>query len=198
MFTRFRTNQRGVAAIEFAMILPALVTIYFGTVELTRIGDTTRKLTLFARALADLSGRADNPSPSASDMTTIASAASAIMQPLDVSGLQIVVSAMGVESVGGTLFGGVCSSWAQNATARARLVIAGTNGVPAAPATYQFDGARYILAEVSMTYTPLIGSSLYRWIFGTRQLTFTRQIPWAERTTSEIVMPGGAACPNYS
>jgi hypothetical protein len=147
--------------------------------------------------MADLSGRADNPSPTASDMATLTSAASAILRPLDTSGLQIVVNAMGVESISGSLYGGVCSSWSQNATPRPRLTVNGTSGLPATPATYQYDGARYILAEVSMAYTPLVGSNLYRWIFGAGGLTFTRQIPWAERTTSEIVMPGGTACPTY-
>ncbi len=195
--SRLRSDRRGVAALEFALILPALVTAYFGTVELTRIVDTNRKLSHFARTLADLSGRADNPNPSASDMTALTSAATVILRPLDTSGLRIVVNAMGVEAIGGTLYGGVCSSWPQNATQRPALTVNGTNGLPVTPAAYQFDGARYILAEVSMAYTPLVGSNLYRWIFGTRGLTFTRQIPWAERTTAEIVMPGGSACPKY-
>ena len=190
--------MRGIAAVEFALVLPLLIVIYFGTVELTRILDANRKLTLFARTLADLSGRADNPKPSSGDMATIAGAATVILRPLDASGLQIVVNAMGVESIGGTLYGGVCSSWPQNATARPSLQINGTNGLPATPAAYQFDGARYILAEVSMAYTPIIGSALYKWIFGARGLTFTRQIPWSERTINEIVMPGGSACPNYN
>ncbi|MCJ2016372.1 MULTISPECIES: TadE/TadG family type IV pilus assembly protein [unclassified Methylobacterium] len=194
---RFRADGRGIAAVEFALVLPVLIAIYFGTVELTRVLDANRKLTLFARTLADLSGRADNPKPSAADMTTIAGAATAILRPLDASGLQIVVNAMGVESVYGTLYGGVCSSWPQNATQRPAQQINGTNGLPATPAAYQFDGARYILAEVSMAYTPIIGSALYRWIFGPRGLTFTRQIPWSQRTINEIVMPGGVACPTF-
>ncbi len=199
----FRADRRGIAAIEFALILPILLTMYFGLIELTRIADTSRKLTTFARALADLTGRADNPSPSSDDMAKIASAASAILRPLNVTGLQIVVNAMGVENVGGiagvggTLYGGVCSSWTQNATKRPALQINGGNGLPATPAAYQFDGARYILAEVTMSYTPLVGTKLYTMLFGSRGLTFTRQIPWAERTTNEIVMPGGALCPDY-
>jgi Flp pilus assembly protein TadG len=195
--SRIGADRRGVAAIEFALILPLLVTAYFGTVELTRIVDMNRKLSQFARTVADLSGRADNPKPSASDMATITTAATAILRPLDTSSLQIIVNAMGVEAIGSTLYGGVCSSWPQNATPRPALTINGTAGLPATPAAYQYDGARYILAEVTMSYTPLVGSNLYRWIFGARGLTFTRQIPWAERTTSEIVMPGGTACPTY-
>lgn len=194
---RFRNDGRGIAAVEFALVLPVLIVIYFGTVELTRILDANRKLTLFARTLADLTGRADNPKPSADSMAAITSAATAILRPLDASGLQIVVNAMGVESVYGTLYGGVCSSWPQNATPRPTQQLNGTNGLPATPAAYQFDGARYVLAEVSMPYTPIIGSALYRWIFGARGLIFTRQIPWSERTANEIIMPGGVACPTF-
>lgn len=194
---RLPSDGRGIAAVEFALVLPVLIVMYFGTVELTRVLDANRKLTLFARTLSDLSGRADNPKPTSDDMTAIASAATVILRPLDASGLQIVVNAMGVESYNGTLYGGVCSSWAQNATMRPVKQINGTNGLPATPAAYQFDGARYILAEVSMTYTPIIGSGLYRWIFGARGLTFTRQIPWSQRTANEIVMPGGAVCPSF-
>ena len=194
---RFRNDRRGIAAVEFALVLPVLIVMYFGTVELTRILDANRKLTLFARTLGDLSGRADNPNPTANDMATIAGAATAILRPLDASGLQIVVNAMGVVSYKGTLYGGVCSSWAQNATKRPAQQINGTNGLPATPAAYQFDGARYILAEVSMAYTPIIGSALYQWIFGSRGLSFTRQIPWSERTVNEIVMPGGVVCPTF-
>nr|WP_281406868.1 TadE/TadG family type IV pilus assembly protein [Methylobacterium sp. WL103] len=193
----FATDDGGVAAIEFAMILPVLVTLYFGTVELTRAIETSRRLSLFARTMADLAGRADNPNPTTSDMATIAGAATAILRPLNTSGLQIVVSAMGVENISGSLYGGVCSSWQQNATVRTRLTVNGTNGLPATPASYQFDGARYILAEVTLPYTPIIGANLYQRIFGSRGLVFTRQIPWAERTTSEIIMPGGSACPTY-
>lgn len=190
---RFRDDAGGVAAIEFAMILPLLVTIYFGLTELVRAVDNGRKVTLFARTVADLSGRTNN---SGDDITAILAASGAILQPFTGSDAQVVISAMGVERVGLTLLGGVCSSYPKNA--RPVLQLAGTGDLPPVPASYLYDGARYILAEVTMPYTPILGSKLYGWIFGTQGVVFKRQIAWAQRVdTGEIVMPGGVKCPVF-
>lgn len=194
---RYAGDRRGLAAIEFAFILPILITLYFGLTELVRAVDNGRKVTLFARTVADLSGRVGNSSSSAGDMDKILSAAGAILRPFDATKAKVVVNAMGVEKYGGALVGGVCSSYPP-ASARPTLQFNGTNGLPATPATYQFDGARYILAEVTMPYAPIIGDKLYKWIFGSKGLVITRQIAWAQRTDSEIVLPGGAPCPKVN
>jgi Flp pilus assembly protein TadG len=194
--TWFARDVRAVAAIEFAMVVPVLICMYFGLTELVRAVDTSRKLTLYARAIADLSGRATNGSPTSSDMATILNAAGAIMRPYPTTGLQTAIHAMGVETVGMSLLGGVCSSYPQNA--RPVLTLTGTNGLLPTPATWLYDGARYVLVEVTLQYTPVIGSKLYEGIFGTNGLVFSRQISWAQRLDKgEVVMPGGSKCPVY-
>ncbi|MDN3593120.1 TadE/TadG family type IV pilus assembly protein [Methylobacterium adhaesivum] len=195
--SRFGGDEGGIAATEFALLMPVLLLLYLGGFELTRIISANEKLTLFTRALGDLSGRSDNASPSVDTMTTIASAATAIMRPFDTTGLQIVVSSMGVNSSNSTFVGGVCSSWAQNAAARPARQINGNDGLPVTPEVYRTDGARYMLAEVAMPYNPVVGASIFRQVFGSNGLRFTRQIPWAQRTNTEIILPGGSSCPKF-
>jgi Flp pilus assembly protein TadG len=47
-------NRDGVSAVEFAMLLPIMITLYFGTVEITQGLSIDRKVTLAARVAADL------------------------------------------------------------------------------------------------------------------------------------------------
>ena len=78
--------------------------------------------------MADLAGRADNAKPTDGRHGGDRERRGGYPAPLNVSGLQIVVSAMGVETVNGCLTGGVCSSWQQNGRQRTRADLNGTPG----------------------------------------------------------------------
>ena len=54
---RFRQEQSGVAIIEFALILPIMVGLYFMLNETTNGMRAARKVTMVARVIADLSSR---------------------------------------------------------------------------------------------------------------------------------------------
>ena len=51
---RFARDKRGVSAVEFAMLLPLMITLYLGGVEVSQAIAIDRKVTLIARTLADL------------------------------------------------------------------------------------------------------------------------------------------------
>jgi len=94
---RLRGDKRGVAALEFALILPFMLTLYIGIAEISKGYMASQRMTLVARTLADLvaqQGQAQQPAPgctlssgsvtfSDSCLSTIFGAAQAIMSPYD-------------------------------------------------------------------------------------------------------------------
>lgn len=182
---RFRAAQGGIAAVEFAIVLPILLTILVGLSEYAHAIDTWRKLTLLARTVSDMTAQGDTQNPISTTLVSdILASSTAVMRPLDASTVKIVVSAMGVTLTGATLIPKVCSSVA-NANAVKRTV-----GLPndlTVPAGFQTAGMRYVLTEVSMAYRPMIGSALVK-IFGSTAGTVTLKasFPWPTRGGAKV------------
>ncbi len=81
---RIATDRSGTAAVEFALIMPLVATLFFGTFEIANLLLAEMKLTATAQAAADLVARAPS-SPrhlTTSDFADITTAASQIMTPL--------------------------------------------------------------------------------------------------------------------
>jgi Flp pilus assembly protein TadG len=76
---RLVNDRRGVAAIEFAMIVPIMLVLFFGTVEFSSGVAADRKVSLVARTLSDLTSR--SISVSDSDLTNFFAASNAVMTP---------------------------------------------------------------------------------------------------------------------
>jgi Flp pilus assembly protein TadG len=55
--TRLGRDKRGNAAIEFAVIMPVMLTMFFGVVEFSSAVAVKRKISMAAEELADLAGR---------------------------------------------------------------------------------------------------------------------------------------------
>lgn len=79
---RLRLNQGGVAAVEFALILPLMLLIYLGSAEVTQALMASRKATLVAGTLADLISQQQNGvNVTDADLTNAFAAGAAIMAP---------------------------------------------------------------------------------------------------------------------
>lgn len=145
---RFGGDRRGVSAVEFALLAPVMITLYFGCVEISDGVAADRKVSLTSAALANLA--AQTTSISSSDMSNILDAATAIISPYDASKLKVTVSCLNIDQ---NKVATVKWSAAKNGTARADN------------STYTFDAStaaldvpgQLILAEASYDYTPIVG-----------------------------------------
>jgi Flp pilus assembly protein TadG len=79
MIRRFRTAQGGAAAVEFAMLLPILIMLFFGVVETTLALLCRADVSMMASTAADLVSQVDQAS--SSDLSNVYAAAGTILYP---------------------------------------------------------------------------------------------------------------------
>jgi Flp pilus assembly protein TadG len=92
-------DQSGISAVEFALVLPVALIIYFGIVELTLGQRASQKLDLVAHTLSDLAAQqltgGSASGQAGMDETTIQSiftAATTLMSPFSTTGLKMTIS----------------------------------------------------------------------------------------------------------
>lgn len=100
---RLLSCNSGIAAVEFALIAPLMITTYFGASELCNLLLADRKVTNVTAATTDLVAQAMQISDSG--MNDIFTASSAIMQPYPLASLQIVVTSAVADADGNVTVG---------------------------------------------------------------------------------------------
>ena len=92
LLVRLRTNNAGVAAVEFAFIFPVLTVLYLGTVEVASAVNMHRKVQRVAANLSDLLARETELTPQ--EIDEIFEVGRSILYPNDASGLAIEVAGL--------------------------------------------------------------------------------------------------------
>lgn len=92
---KFAVDKRGLAAVEFALIAPVMIFLFFGLVELCNALNAHQKMTSVASTAADLVGQAKDVD--ASDIADVFAASTAIMTPFPVNDKNtgIVITSIG-------------------------------------------------------------------------------------------------------
>jgi Flp pilus assembly protein TadG len=142
----FAKDKRGVSAVEFAMLLPLMVTLYLGTVEISQGVGIDRKVTLTTRTVADLASQVS--SINNADMTNMLNASAAVIAPYDKSQLKVTVSAVTVDANGAAKV-----AWSDTLNGTKRAV----NSPVTLPTALNVPNTTLIWSEVSYSYKPTIG-----------------------------------------
>ena len=145
-FSRLAGDRAGVAAVEFALILPIMLTLYLGANEFGNALTIQRKVTHVTSSVSDLVAQAKTISNA--DMTNILDASAAVLTPYPTAKLTIKVSLIKIDAVGTAT---VVWSDARNTTA---LTV---GAVVQVPADVKTANTYLVNAEVHYDYVPTIG-----------------------------------------
>ncbi len=142
----FARDRRGISAVEFAMLLPVMVTLYLGVVEVSQGVAIDRKVTLTTRTTADLASRVT--SINNADMTNMLNATSSVIAPYDESKVKVVLSAVNIDANGIAKVG-----WSDTLHGSARAV----GSTVTLPTVLAVPNTTLIWSEVSYNYNPTFG-----------------------------------------
>jgi Flp pilus assembly protein TadG len=143
---RFVRDGRGVSAVEFAMLLPLMLTLYLGSVEISQGVSIDRKVTLTTRTIADLASQVS--SINNASMSNMLNASAAVMSPYPTGLLKVTVSCVTIDDQGNAKI-----AWSDTLNGTKRAV----GSTVTLPTALKMPNSSLIWSEVSYNYTPTIG-----------------------------------------
>jgi Flp pilus assembly protein TadG len=162
-------DERGVSAVEFALLLPLMLSLYLGAVELSQGIAADRKVTLTARTISDLVSQVSNINNA--DMTNALNAASAVIAPFKIGNLKVTVSSISIDANSKATI-----AWSDSLNGTARAV----GSTITLPTALNVANTSLIWSEVQYAYTPTIGYIV------TNTLTLKDQIYMRPRLSTSV------------
>lgn len=157
MTRRFRRDRRGVAAIEFALVVPLMLIMYLGTIEMSAAVSINRKVSRIAATVSDLVTQQTEVSKA--DLEGIMEIGEALLFPYTSDKPVITITAINVNT-----------SYPQGGkVAWARRVNKGTfdnggvskNSNTFVPTDLRIDGTFIVRVDASLDYVPIV-----HWLVG--------------------------------
>ena len=177
LIAAFRGDRRGTSALEFALLLPVMLTLYVAGIEISNAIAIDRKVTITARTVTDLVSRASIISTA--DMSDILAASATVIAPYIPNNLTVTVSEIYIDNNGNAKVWGFSCSYqgtpqtiGQSVTLPPQLVV---------------NNSYLIWGQAQYNYTPPIAYVI------TGTISLTDQIFMAPRMSSSVTGP--ATCP---
>lgn len=168
----WRTDRRGVALVEFALVLPVLVLLLLGGFQLSQASACKRKVTLVARTVSDLVSQ--YAATNAGEVDMILGASAQVMAPYPVADADVRVTAVATDALGNASV-----LWSR---ARGGVALVRATPVLSLPAAMVRANSHYILAEVSYRYDPALGSLV-------KPITFSQSLVMVPRKSAAVECP---------
>jgi Flp pilus assembly protein TadG len=153
---RFLRDKRGIAALEFALVVPLMLAMYLGTIEISSAVATNRKISRVASTVADLVTQQDEVNKS--KLEGIMEVGEALLFPYETRKPDIWITAINVDSSypqGGKV------AWSRRyneGTFETGMTVGNDTIVPA---DLQIDGTFLVRVDANIDYVPVVG-----WIIG--------------------------------
>ncbi len=171
-------DRRGVSAVEFALLLPLMLTLYITGTEISQAVAIDRKVSITARTVADLVSRVTTINTSG--VKDSLNAATAVIAPYSTTKVTATVSQVYVDANGDAKIDWSCSYQGTAYTVGAPVTL---------PASLVVADSYLIWGETQYDYTPPIGYV----ISGTLHLK--DQIYMAPRLSKNVAAP--TSCPTF-
>lgn len=177
-----RAAQRGVSAVEFALIAPLMLLMLFGASEVSQVVSVDRKVTLAASTLGDLAAQTDRVS--CADLAQIANVTRSVFAPYTATTPSLVVASVALQAgvpkvewsqeIDGT---GSCANVNNSHTLKVGNTVTVDTGLFAA-------NGGVVVGEVTLQYTSL-GTS-----FSPNTMTLRERFYFRPRKSAKLCLTG--------
>jgi Flp pilus assembly protein TadG len=144
-----KSDERGLALVEFACVLPVLLLLYLAGYQVSDALSCNRKVTISARAIADLTTQ--NATVTTGQLDTILSAAGKVMAPYNIANAVSRVTELKTDGSGNTTV-----VWSRDSTGGGRT----PNSSFTLPPNIKINNSFVILSEVTYSYKPAVNFSI--------------------------------------
>ena len=172
---RFRRDERGVGAVEFALLVPMLLVVYLTALELTLGISVAKRATSSASTVADLVTQQDKVNKAF--LTTMGDVAKSIFVPYGTAGLKLKLTGIAIDAAGKAT---VAWSWANDGTKP--YVVNSAATVPTAmisPSTFLVRSELSVPHELVMYLPNFSGSDI-------KNITIAREYYYRQRIGTTI------------